>query len=157
MLFRNDEASLRLDIARYEFPDVDPGSEDNNWLVVRATWIDENGGLVKDSNSCLQTFELQSLTAGLKVLKAGIRYHYVSDFQEDAYFSGRGGPLPVPCVLLPAQHHGRGRHGGADRLHDFGGAGRSDRRAGPALREIPGPDLRSGRHPDRKEGELREL
>ena len=87
MLFRNDEASLRLDIARYEFPDVDPGSEDNNWLVVRATWIDENGGLVKDSNSCLQTFELQSLTAGLKVLKAGIRDHYVSDFQEDAYFS----------------------------------------------------------------------
>ena len=66
---------------------MDPGSEDNNWLVVRATWIDENGGLVKDSNSCLQTFELQSLTAGLKVLKAGIRDHYVSDFQEDAYFS----------------------------------------------------------------------
>lgn len=87
MLFRNDEASLRLDIARYEFPDVDPGSEDNNWLVVRATWIDENGGLVKDSNSCLQTFELQSLTAGLKVLKAGIRDVYVSDFQEDFYFS----------------------------------------------------------------------
>ena len=87
MLFRNDEASLRLDIARYEFPDVDPGSEDNNWLVVRATWIDENGGLVKDSNSCLQTFELQSLTAGLKVLKAGIRDLYVSDFQEDFYFS----------------------------------------------------------------------
>ena len=26
MLFRNDEASLRLDIARYEFPDVDPVS-----------------------------------------------------------------------------------------------------------------------------------
>ena len=87
MLFRNDEASLRLDIARYEFPDVDPGSEDNNWLVVRATWIDENGGLVKDSNSCLQTFELQSPTAGLKVLKAGIRDVYVSDFQEDFYFS----------------------------------------------------------------------
>ena len=36
MLFRNDEASLRLDIARYEFPDVDPGSEDNNWLVRKA-------------------------------------------------------------------------------------------------------------------------
>ena len=87
MLFRNDEASLRLDIARYEFPDVDPGSEDNNWLVVRATWIDENGGLVKDSNSCLQTFELQSMTAGLKVVKAGIRDLYVSDFQEDYYFS----------------------------------------------------------------------
>ena len=87
MLFRNDEASLRLDIARYEFPDVDPGSEDNNWLVVRATWIDENGGLVKDSNSCLQTFELQSMTAGLKVVKAGIRDLYVSDFQEDFYFS----------------------------------------------------------------------
>ena len=87
MLFRNEEASLQLDIVNYEFPDTAPGSEDSQWLVLRATWRTEDGNVVKDSNSCLQTFELQSMTAGLKVVKAGIRDHYVSDFQEDAYFS----------------------------------------------------------------------
>ena len=87
MLFRNDEASLQLDIVNYEFPYADPGSEDSQWLVLRATWNKEDGDVVKDSNSCLLTHELQSMTAGLKVLKAGIRDVYVSDFQEDFYFS----------------------------------------------------------------------
>ena len=89
MLFRNEESSLKLDIVNYEFPPDggDPTSDDRNWLVLRATWNKEDGDVVKDSNSCLQTFELQSLTAGLKVLKAGIRDVYVSDFQEDFYFS----------------------------------------------------------------------
>ena len=87
MLFRNDEASLQLDIVNYEFPYADPGSEDSQWLVLRATWHREDGDVVKDSNSCLQTFELQSMTAGLKVVKAGIRDRYESDFQEGFYFS----------------------------------------------------------------------
>ena len=89
MLFRNEESSLKLDIVNYEFPPDggDPTSDDRNWLVLRATWNKEDGDVVKDSNSCLLTHELQSMTAGLKVLKAGIRDHYVSDFQEDAYFS----------------------------------------------------------------------
>ena len=89
MLFRNEEASLQLDIVNYEFPPDggDPTSDDRNWLVLRATWRTEDGNVVKDSNSCLQTFELQSMTAGLKVVKAGIRDLYVSDFQEDYYFS----------------------------------------------------------------------
>ena len=87
MLFRNEEASLQLDIVNYEFPDAAPGSEDSQWLVLRATWNKEDGDVVKDSNSCLLTHELQSMTAGLKVLKAGIRDVYVSDFQEDFYFS----------------------------------------------------------------------
>ena len=87
MLFRNDEASLQLDIVNYEFPHADPGGEDSQWLVLRATWRKEDGDVVKDSNSCLLTHELQSMTAGLKVLKAGIRDVYVSDFQEDFYFS----------------------------------------------------------------------
>ena len=87
MLFRNEEASLQLDIVNYEFPDTAPGSEDSQWLVLRATWRTEDGNVVKDSNSCLQTFELQSMTAGLKVVKAGIRDLYVSDFQEGYYFS----------------------------------------------------------------------
>ena len=87
MLFRNDEASLQLDIVNYEFPYADPGSEDSQWLVLRATWRREDGDVVKDSNSCLLTHELQSMTAGLKILKAGIRDLYVSDFQENFYFS----------------------------------------------------------------------
>ena len=68
MLFRNEESSLRLDIVNYEFPPDggDPTSDDRNWLVLRATW---------------------SMSAGLKVLKAGIRDVYVSDFQENFYFS----------------------------------------------------------------------
>ena len=89
MLFRNEESSLKLDIVNYEFPPDggDPTSDDRNWLVLRATWNKEDGDVVKDSNSCLLTNELQSMTAGLKVLKAGIRDVYVSDFQEDFYFS----------------------------------------------------------------------
>ena len=87
MLFRNEEASLQLDIVNYEFPDAAPGSEDSQWLVLRATWNKEDGDVVKDSNSCLLTHELQSMSAGLKVLKAGIRDVYVSDFQENFYFS----------------------------------------------------------------------
>ena len=43
--------------------------------------------MVKDSNRRLLTHELQSMSAGLKVLKAGIRDVYVSDFQENFYFS----------------------------------------------------------------------
>ena len=123
MLFRNEESSLRLDIVNYEFPPDggDPTSDDRNWLVLRATWNKEDGDVVKDSNSCLLTHELQSMTAGLKVLKAGIRDVYVSDFQEDFYFSlaaraAGEGTFAVRRVLLSAQHHGRGRHG-RDYLH----------------------------------------
>ena len=83
MLFRNEESSLRLDIVNYGFPPDggDPTSDDRNWLVLRATWNKEDGDVVKDSNSCLLTHELQSMSAGLKVLKAGIRDVYVSDFR----------------------------------------------------------------------------
>ena len=47
---------------------------------------------MKDSNSCLQTFELQSMTAGLKVVKAGIRDLYVSDFRRISTFPWASGP-----------------------------------------------------------------
>ena len=84
MLFRNEESSLRLDIVNYEFPPDggDPTSDDRNWLVLRATWNKEDGDVVKDSNSCLMTYELQEMTAGLKVLHAGIRSSYESSFLE---------------------------------------------------------------------------
>lgn len=84
MLFKNEEASLKLDIVNYEFPadGGDPDSDDRNWLVLRATWTQEDGNVVKDSNSCLLTYELREMTAGLKVLNAGIKSEYASAFVE---------------------------------------------------------------------------
>ena len=84
MLFQSEEASLKLDIVNYEFPadGGDPTSDDRNWLVLRATWTNEDGEVVKDSNSCLLTYELREMTAGLKVLNAGIKDHYESSFVE---------------------------------------------------------------------------
>lgn len=84
MLFKNEEASLKLDIVNYEFPPDggDPTSDDRNWLVLRATWTKEDGNVVKDSNSCLLTYELREMTAGLKVLNAGIKTEYASAFVE---------------------------------------------------------------------------
>jgi len=92
MLFKNDEASLELGIVSYEFPEDSgaPDSDDRNWLVLRGTYTDEDGLVIRDSNSCLLTFELKELTAGLKVLKAGIRDSYDSDFSEPYFlFSAR--------------------------------------------------------------------
>ena len=45
MLFKNEETSLKLDIVNYEFPadGGDPTSDDRNWLVLRATWVDDEG------------------------------------------------------------------------------------------------------------------
>ena len=88
MLFQSEDASLELDIVSYEFP-PDGGeadSDDRNWLVLRATWTNEDGEIVKDSNSCLLTYELREMTAGLKVLNAGIKDLYDSGFVEP-YFA----------------------------------------------------------------------
>ena len=84
MLFQNDGASLRLDIAGYELAawDGDPTSDDRNWLTLRATWNNGEGLLIKDTNSCLLTYELQEMTAGLKVVKAGLKPRYESQFSE---------------------------------------------------------------------------
>ena len=80
MLFQNESASLELKVTAYEFPPDAGDREDRNWLVLRCTWTDEEGTIRKDSNPCLTTQELQELTAGLKVLNAGIRDAYESDF-----------------------------------------------------------------------------
>ena len=84
MLFQGENASLALEIVNYEFaPDGGSrGSDDRNWLVLRATYAEEDGTVIKDSNSCLLTYELRDMTAGLKVLRAGIRDSYASDFVE---------------------------------------------------------------------------
>ena len=84
MLFKNEEASLKLEVMNYElaYGGGDPTSDDRNWLVLRATWINEDGLLIKDSNSCLLTYELQEMTAGLKVVNAGLKDRYEREFQE---------------------------------------------------------------------------
>lgn len=86
MLFQNDEASLKLEIVSYEFPDGGmPGSNDCNWLMMRGTYR-EGERVIVDSNSCIMTQELQLMSAGLKVLGAGIKDAYESELTEP-YFS----------------------------------------------------------------------
>ena len=101
MLFQNQDSSLKLEVFNYELPADGgaPDSDDRNWLVLRCTWI-EDGEIHKDSNSCLLTYELREMTAGLKVVKAGIRDLYVSDFQEGCYFSLGVRALDTPRYVL---------------------------------------------------------
>jgi hypothetical protein len=83
MLFQNEDVSLKLEVLRYEFP-ADGGqydSDDRNWLVMRGTYT-EDGLIIKDTNSCLLTYELQEMTAGLKVVNAGLKDRYESTFME---------------------------------------------------------------------------
>lgn len=108
MLFKNSDVSLELKIVNYEFPADGgaPGSDDRNWLVLRCTWVNGEGSVVKDSNSCLLTYELRELTAGLKVLTAGVRDSYASSFV-DPYFElaaqadGEGSFLVDVSFYLP--------------------------------------------------------
>ena len=88
MLFQGENNSLKLDVFNYELPadGGDPTSDDRNWLILRATYVDEDGDITKDSNSCLLTYELREMTAGLKVLNAGIKDRYDSSFVE-SYFA----------------------------------------------------------------------
>ena len=107
MLFQGEDASLKLEVVAYEFP-ADGGSrdsDDRNWLVLRGTYTEE-GITVKDTNPCLLTFELRELSAGLKVLRSGVRDSYGSDFVEP-YFEvtaesdGEGGFLVAVSFAMP--------------------------------------------------------
>ena len=84
MLLKNENASLKLEFVNYEFPEAGRGTDayDQNWLLLRGTWVDEEGYTHKDSNACLLAQELAGMNAGLKVLLAGIRDRYDSDFIE---------------------------------------------------------------------------
>ena len=88
MLFDDGTSSVNLSIIRYEFPDGEGVSDgaDRNWLLLRCTWKREDGEIRQDSGCYLMTFELQELTAGLKVLRAGIKSSYTCDFVEP-YFT----------------------------------------------------------------------
>ena len=82
MLFKGEDSCLQLDVVSYELPagEGDPTSDDRNWLVLRAKWTNEDGEIVIDSNSCLLTYELSDMRVGLKVLEAGLKGTYESDF-----------------------------------------------------------------------------
>jgi len=98
MLFKNDEVSLKLEILRYEFP-ADGGqydTDDRNWLVMRGTYT-EDGLIIKDTNSCLLTYELREMAASLKVVRAGIKESYQSEFAE-------------PYFMLSAAPAGAGKY-----------------------------------------------
>ena len=84
MLLKNEDTSLKLEFVNYEFPEAGAGSDqfDRNWLLLRCTWVDEEGYTHKDSNACLLAQELAGMNAGLKVLLAGIKDRYDSDFIE---------------------------------------------------------------------------
>ena len=82
MLFKGEDCSLNLDIVSYELPEGegDPTSDDRNWLVLRAKWINEEGEITIDSNSCLLTYELADMAVGLKVLNSGLKNNYEGVF-----------------------------------------------------------------------------
>lgn len=82
MLLKNKDASLKLEFVNYEFPEAGAGTDeyDRNWLLLRCTWVDEEGYTHKDSSACLLAQELAGMNAGLKVLLAGIKDRYDSDF-----------------------------------------------------------------------------
>lgn len=84
MLLKNEDTSLKLEFVNYEFPEAGAESDqfDRNWLLLRCTWVDEEGYTHKDSNACLLAQELAGMNAGLKVLLAGIKDRYDSDFIE---------------------------------------------------------------------------
>ena len=98
MLFQNEGVSVKLEVLRYEFPadGGDPGSDDRNWLVMRCTYT-EDGLIIKDTNSCLLTYELREMTGGLKVLQGGLKDAYASNFVE-------------PYFELAAERSGEGEY-----------------------------------------------
>ena len=101
MVFANEDSSLKLEIIRYEFS-ADEGersSDDRNWLVLRGTYTGPDGNIIRDTNSCLLTYELKEMTAGLKILNAGIRERFESGFVEP-YFELEAQSGENGCFLL---------------------------------------------------------
>lgn len=78
MLFKNENESLAVEIAGYELPSGT--GEDADWLVLKGTYT-ADGAITKDRGSYLTAGELRELTAGLKVLAAGIKDEYAGEFQ----------------------------------------------------------------------------
>ena len=90
MVFTDGEKTLKLQILGYEFPELSgKGPEydfEANWLVLRGTYTDEEGETAIFTKGCVLTYELTALAAELKVLAAGLKSGFVSDFEEPVLF-----------------------------------------------------------------------
>ena len=90
MIFTDGEKTLKLQILGYEFPELSgKGSEysfEANWLVLRGTYTNEDGETAIFTKGCVLTYELTALAAELKVLAAGLKNGFVSDFEEPVLF-----------------------------------------------------------------------
>lgn len=87
VIFTENEKRLELSVEGYEFeylPDeiTDTGTMwDANWLMVRVDYS-ENGQNKTFKENCLQTFELQALTAEIKNITNGSETKLVKGFTE---------------------------------------------------------------------------
>ena len=93
IFFTEKEKRLEFSVEGYEFeytPDeiTDTGTMwDANWLTVRIDYT-ENGQSKTFTDSCLQTFELQSLTESFESVLIGVQNEFVEDFtEENLHFS----------------------------------------------------------------------
>lgn len=88
LIFIENSKRLEFSVEGYEYeytPDeiTDTGTMwDANWLTVRIDYT-ENGQSKTFTDSCLQTFELQSLTESFENVLIGVQNEFVEDFTED--------------------------------------------------------------------------
>ncbi len=90
MIFKDGEKTLKLQVLGYEFPELNgKGAEysfEANWLVLRGTYTNEDGETAIFTKGCVLTYELTALAAELKVLAAGLKNGFISDFEEPVLF-----------------------------------------------------------------------
>ncbi len=90
MIFSGGEKTLKLQVLGYEFPELSgKGPEydfDANWLVLRGTYTNEEGETAIFTRGCVLTYELTALAAELKVVAAGLKSGFRSDFEEPVLF-----------------------------------------------------------------------
>ena len=89
MTIKDKEKSLTITIKDYEFPASNTGeneyNDDANWLILHGVY--HNGEeTVSFDNACLTTYELQNISAALKLILADVTDSFESDFT-DPYFS----------------------------------------------------------------------
>ena len=88
LIFIENSKRLEFSVEGYEYEYTtdeitDTGTMwDANWLTVRIDYT-ENGQSKTFTDSCLQTFELQSLTESFENVLIGVQNEFVEDFTED--------------------------------------------------------------------------
>lgn len=78
MLLRDFRTSLELEIAGYQFPDIeagndplDPDSWDSNWLIIKGTVRTDDDTAWSFEHACLTTWEITELAAWFHNVAAG--------------------------------------------------------------------------------------